>query len=69
MSDFRPTKPQAAAEVIVVDDHAEEIVCDGGNGAFGHPRVWYSFDSQDHVECGYCDRIFVKNRARARFLA
>lgn len=60
------TKPP---EVIAVDDDAAEIVCDGGDSVLGHPKVWYSFDGQDHVECGYCDRIFVKNRARGRFSA
>ena len=50
-----------APETILVDDYADEVVCDGGGGALGHPKVWYSFDGQDHVECGYCDRQFVKN--------
>lgn len=56
---------QIAPEVIVVDDHADEVVCDGGGGALGHPKVWYSFDGQDKVECSYCDRIFVKESAQA----
>lgn len=60
------TNPQIAPapEVIVVEDDADEVVCDGGGGALGHPKVWYSFDHQDRVECGYCDRAFVKNRAK-----
>ncbi len=37
--------------------------CDGGGGALGHPKVWYSFDDGDVAECGYCDRMFVKERA------
>jgi uncharacterized Zn-finger protein len=48
-------------ETIMVDAHADEVVCDGGGGALGHPRVWYVFDGRSSVECGYCDRLFVKN--------
>ena len=52
-------------EIIIVSDDTDEVCCDGGNGALGHPMVWYSFDGQDRVECGYCDRCFVKERAAA----
>jgi uncharacterized Zn-finger protein len=50
-------------ETIVVEDDADEVRCDGGSGALGHPMVWYSFFKEDSVECGYCDRRFVKRRA------
>lgn len=50
-------------EIIAVDDDADEVSCDGGGGALGHPVVWYSFDQSDIAECGYCDRAFVKKRA------
>lgn len=56
-------------EIIVVDDYADGVKCDGGGGALGHPLVWYSFDGQDHVECGYCDRLFVKASAKSRYSA
>lgn len=49
-----------APEVIIVDADADQVSCDGGNGALGHPLVWYSFDGRDRVVCGYCDREFVK---------
>ncbi len=49
-----------APEVIIVDSDADEVSCDGGSGALGHPQVWYSFDGRDKVSCGYCDREFVK---------
>jgi uncharacterized Zn-finger protein len=49
-----------APEVITVDASADQVSCDGGGGALGHPLVWYSFDGQSQVECGYCDRLFVK---------
>ena len=53
-----------APETITVPDDTDEVSCDGGGGVLGHPKVWYSFDGQDGVECGYCDRLFVKARAR-----
>ena len=50
----------SAAEIIEVPASADEVVCDGGHGALGHPRVWYSFAGADNVTCGYCGRVFVK---------
>ena len=52
------------AEIIIVENDADEVRCDGGGGALGHPHVWYSFDGSDRVECGYCDREFVKQRVK-----
>lgn len=52
--------PEDNPEVINVPANTDEVKCDGGGGALGHPVVWYSFDGQNEVECGYCDRIFVK---------
>ncbi|PZP56443.1 MAG: zinc-finger domain-containing protein [Micavibrio aeruginosavorus] len=51
-----------APEIIAVDDHADQVACDGG-GSLGHPLVYYTFDGKDRVDCGYCDRAFIKNRA------
>ena len=36
------------------------VACDGGDGALGHPRVWYVIpDDPGWVECGYCDKRFI----------
>jgi len=51
------------AEIIYVEDDADTVRCDGGGGPLGHPVVYYSFDGADKVECGYCDREFVKKKA------
>lgn len=50
----------SSPEKIAVPEHADGVSCDGGGGALGHPKVWYSFDGAKSVECGYCDRLFVK---------
>lgn len=54
---------EEAPEVIEVSADADEVSCDGGGGALGHPKVWYTFDGRDRVECGYCDRLFLKKSA------
>ena len=53
-------KTEFIPEIINVPADADEVACDGGNGALGHPVVWYTFDKQNVVDCGYCDRRFVK---------
>ena len=41
-----------------------KVSCDGGEGALGHPRVWYEIPrEQGFVDCGYCDARFVHNEA------
>ncbi len=52
-----------AAEVIVVEKR--RIVCDGGGGALGHPRVYLEMGTGHEVECGYCDRKYVLSREAA----
>ena len=49
------------AETIELPADTDGVSCDGGGGALGHPKVWYSFDGQNTVECGYCDRLFIKS--------
>jgi len=43
-------------EIIYVDQR--RVACDGGGGALGHPKVWYSLEDGE-AECGYCDRKFI----------
>lgn len=49
-----------APETIMVSSDTDEVKCDGGGGPLGHPVVYYSFDGRTSVDCGYCDRHFVK---------
>ena len=47
-----------APEIKIVDQW--RVACDGGEGALGHPRVWYHIPRDTGwVECGYCDAKFV----------
>ena len=52
-----------APEIIEVSYDADQVKCDGGGGALGHPVVWYTFDGRNDIECGYCDRLFLKKSA------
>ncbi len=54
--------PSYPAEIIMVDCHADQVMCDGGGGALGHPAVWYAFAGKNIVECLYCDRQFIKKK-------
>lgn len=49
-------------ETIYVKAH--RVACDGGGGALGHPKVWYSLEDGE-AECLYCDRKFVYDPQRA----
>lgn len=51
-----------APEVIYVSER--RIACNGGGGALGHPVVYYALDDGE-AECGYCDRKFIYDPARA----
>lgn len=47
-------------EILLVPEDMEQVSCNGGGGALGHPKVYYTFHGQDDVVCGYCDRLFTK---------
>jgi len=47
-----------APETKIVDSY--KVVCDGNEGALGHPRVYLQIpEDLGWVECGYCDCKFV----------
>jgi uncharacterized Zn-finger protein len=52
--------PIANPEVISVPMSADQVACDGGHPSLGHPITYYTFDNRDKIECGYCDRQFVR---------
>lgn len=56
----RPVMAGNHPEIYLVEASADHIACNGGGGALGHPKVYYTFHGQDNVVCGYCDRLFTK---------
>ncbi len=50
----------------VIEVEKEQIGCDGGEGALGHPLVYLTLDSTGKVDCPYCGRRFIRGgRAKA----
>ncbi len=43
-----------------------QVVCDGGNGPLGHPRVYLHLDHDkgDSITCPYCSRTYVMKHFR-----
>jgi uncharacterized Zn-finger protein len=35
------------------------VACDGGGGALGHPKTYYTINDEGYARCGYCDRVFI----------
>lgn len=51
--------------------HERMVVCDGGGGAKGHPKIFINTDKPEIAVCGYCGLGFVSlvdNFCLARFL-
>ena len=46
--------------IVKVSPETETICCDGGEDGLGHPAVYYTFNNQDKIVCGYCGRIYIK---------
>jgi uncharacterized Zn-finger protein len=46
-----------APETFEVD--STRVMCDGGGGALGHPRVYLEMGDETVIECPYCDRRFI----------
>ena len=42
----------------------ETICCDGGEDGLGHPAVYYTFNNEDKIICGYCGKIFIRKEKR-----
>lgn len=47
----------SAPEVIEVE--SKRVVCDGGGGTLGHPRIYLEMGGGTEVSCPYCSRRFV----------
>ncbi|MGF1542965.1 MAG: zinc-finger domain-containing protein [Parvularculaceae bacterium] len=58
MNDAAPPPPETIYVATPV------VACDGGGGALGHPKVWYSLED-GRAECMYCDRLFILDPAKA----
>ena len=59
MSVQTPSGKEAIAAPEIIEAETTRVMCDGGGGTLGHPRVYLEMGDENFVECGYCDRRFV----------
>lgn len=58
-----PSRETLPVETLHV---ATEVVgCDGGGGALGHPLVYLNVGKEGRIDCSYCGRRFILDRAAA----
>ncbi len=48
--------PKDPAETVIAK--TRDAACDGGDGAYGHPKVYLRI-AEKQVVCPYCSRLFV----------
>ena len=66
MSVETPSNKEAIPAPETIEVETTRVMCDGGGGALGHPRVFLEMGDEDFVECGYCDRRFVLKKGAER---
>ena len=49
-------------DIKKVASNIETIRCDRGSDGLGHPAVYYNFNEVDKVICGYCGKIFIREK-------
>ena len=37
---------------------SKKVICDGGGGALGHPRVYLEMGDKNETLCPYCSKLF-----------
>jgi uncharacterized Zn-finger protein len=46
----------------IVNTQTRSVSCDGGDGAYGHPKVYLRISPdlpEQQIVCPYCSRLFV----------
>ena len=38
---------------------SSNVVCDGGGGALGHPKIYLDMGKEKKIVCPYCSKLFV----------
>ena len=38
---------------------SSSVVCDGGGGALGHPKIYLDMGKEKKIICPYCSKLFV----------
>ena len=38
---------------------SSSVVCDGGGGVLGHPKIYLEMGKEKKIVCPYCSKLFV----------
>ena len=38
---------------------SSNVICDGGGGALGHPKIYLDMGKEKKIVCPYCSKLFV----------
>ena len=57
MAKYLKGNNMATAEKEIVS--TKKVICDGGGGSLGHPKVYLSIKDENGIECSYCGKSFV----------
>ena len=37
---------------------SKKVICDGGGGTLGHPKVYLDMGDENEITCPYCSKLF-----------
>ena len=37
---------------------SKKVICDGGGGTLGHPKVYLDMGDENEIICPYCSKLF-----------
>ena len=43
--------------------NSSNVVCDGGGGALGHPKIYLDMGKEKKIVCPYCSKLFVLEKS------
>ena len=41
---------------------SSNVVCDGGGGTLGHPKIYLDMGQETEITCPYCSKLFVLDK-------
>ena len=51
----------------LIETRHAEVVCDGGAGAVGHPRIYLHIDaSVGQITCPYCSKTYLLKKVASK---
>ena len=41
---------------------SSKVICDGGGGTLGHPKIYLDMGQETEITCPYCSKLFVLDK-------